>query len=175
MLDKYKYTNKEQKKLLSTMGILIDTREKSSHIFDWLCKKNINYKVQKLDQGDYSFYLPANKELDIDRDLYFDKEYAIERKGSLEELSTNMTKDRQRLKNEFAQHKGKMILLIENANYEDICKGNYKSQYNNRSYLASLHSMSSEFNIPFIFSPNQEYTPIFVYFHFYYYLRNIIK
>lgn len=175
MLDKYKYTEKEQKKLLASMGILVDTREKSTHVIDWLDKENIKYKRQKLDQGDYSFYLPKNKELNIDRDLYFDKDYAIERKGSLEELSTNMTKERQRLKSEFAQYKGKMILLIEGANYEDICTGNYKSQYNSKSYLASLHSMSSEFNIPFIFIPNRKYTPIFIHLHFYYCLRNILK
>lgn len=175
MLDKYKYTEKEQKELLLTMGILVDTREKSTHIVDWLDKKKIKYKVQKMDYGDYSFYLPENKTLNIDRDLYFDKEFCIERKGSLEELSINMTKERDRLKNEFAQHKGKMTLLIEGTNYEDICKGNYKSKYNSKSFLASLHSMSSEFNIPFIFIPDKEYTPIFIYFHFYYYLRNIIK
>lgn len=175
MLDKYKYTDKEQKELLSSMGILVDTREKSSHIIEWLDKKRVKYKIQKLDYGDYSFYIPENKQLNIERDLYFDKECVLERKGSLEELSTNLTAERDRLKNEFAQHKGKMTLVIEGANYEDICKGNYKSQYNSKSFVASLHSMSSEYNIPFMFIPNKEYTPIFMYYHFYYYLRNIIK
>ena len=93
----------------------------------------------------------------------------------MEELSTNLTTGRDRLKNEFAQHKGKMILIIEGANYHDVCEGNYKSQYNKDSYEASLHSMSNEFDIPFIFIPNKDYTARFIYKHLYYYVRNYIK
>ncbi|MGJ0846476.1 ERCC4 domain-containing protein [Tissierella praeacuta] len=89
-------------------------------------------------------------------------------------MSTNFTKERDRLKNEFAQHKGKMFLIIEGA-YENICEGNYKSQYNKDSYVASLHSMSNEFDIPIIFMPNKDYTAHFIYKHLYYYVRTYIK
>lgn len=176
MLDKYKYTEKEQKQLLSSLGIIVDTREKSNkHITDWFDDKNIKYKKQKLDQGDYSFYIPKNEELNIDRDIYFNKEIVIERKASLDEIALNMTKGRKQLKHEFSQHKGKMTLLIENANYEDICKGNYRSKYNISSFVGSLHSMSTEFTVPFIFIPDKKYTPIYIYFEMYYYFRNYIK
>ncbi|MGJ0846477.1 hypothetical protein ACR77J_07305 [Tissierella praeacuta] len=70
MLDKYKYTDKEQKDLLSSVGILIDTREKSSHVKEWLEQKKIPYKIQKLEQGDYSCYIPANPKLHIEREIY---------------------------------------------------------------------------------------------------------
>ena len=129
----------------------------------------------KLDQGDYSFYIPANKKLNIDRDLYFHNHVVLERKNSLDEIAQNFTKDRVRIKTEFAQCKGEMTLLIENASYEKLCKGEYRSEYNSKSFLASLHSMSAEYDIPFLFIENIEYVPVFIYYHFYYYLRNLLK
>lgn len=158
------------------MGILVDSREKSNiHIIEHFDKYKIPYKKMKLDQGDYSFYVPAQEHLNIDRDLHFHHHIKIERKNSLDEIAQNFTKDRARIKTEFAQYKGEMILLIENASYEKLCKGEYRSQYNSKSFLASLHSMSAEYNIPFLFIEDIEYVPVFIYYHFYYYLRNIIK
>lgn len=156
--------------------MLIDTREKSNkHITDYYDKFKIKYETTKLDQGDYSFYIPANDSLHINRSIYFNKDIAFERKGSLEELSTNLTKERDRLKTEFSNYKGKMTLLIENSNYEDVVCGNYKSQYSSKSFTASIHSLSSEFNIPIVFMPNKDYSAMYMYLTFYYYLRNIIK
>lgn len=176
MFHKYKYSDKEQKEILSSIVILIDTREKSNkHIIDYFNKNKISYKSVKLDQGDYSFYIPKNEDMHIDRDVYFNKEIVFERKGSLEELSTNLTKERDRLKTEFSNYKGKMTLLIENSNYEDVVCGNYKSQYSSKSFTASIHSLSSEFNIPVVFMPNKDYSAMYMYLTFYYYLRNIIK
>lgn len=175
MFRNYKYTDKEIKQILNSLSLLIDTREKSnSHIISWLDKKKINYKSKKLDQGDYSFYIPKNKELNIDRDLYFNNELSIERKGSLDELAGNFSNNRDRIEKEFALHEGNMILIVEDSSYRDIYKGNYRSKYSSKSYLGTLHSFSNRYNIPFMFI-DKECSAMFIYFTFRYYLRDLLK
>ena len=45
ILDKYKFTDKEMEELISSIIILVDTREqKNSHITDYFNRKKINYK-----------------------------------------------------------------------------------------------------------------------------------
>lgn len=175
-MNQYKYTDKEQEELLKSIVIIIDKREKvCDHITSYYDKKNIKYIRQSLPQGDYSFYIPKNEELSIHRDIYFNNEICIERKASLEELSGNFSQERDRFEKEISLYKGNMTLLIESANYHDICTNNYNTQYNKKSFLGTLHSFSNRYNFNFIFIPNNEYTPIFIYFHFYYYLKNILK
>lgn len=175
LLDKYKYTEKEQKELLKSMGILIDSREKKNkHITDWLDKNKIKYKKQKLHQGDYSFYVPASNDLNISRELHFNNDICIERKNSLEELSGNLTTKRSQFKHKLSHYKGDMLLLIENGSYKDLSEGNYNTQLSASAFVSSLHSISLEFGVPFIFI-DSERTAQFLYLTFYYYLRNLIK
>ena len=92
----YRYTKTELNKLLNSMIILIDTREKNcGHIIEYLDNKEIEYKSKALDYGDYSFILPADPGLEIARDLYFNDQICLERKASLEELSGNLAQKRQ--------------------------------------------------------------------------------
>jgi HEPN domain-containing protein len=175
MLNNYKYTEAEQKKILSSITILYDSREqKNQHILSWYDNKKIPYKKHTLDYGDYSFYIPANEELSIHRDIYFDKEISIERKGTLDEIIGNFSTDRDRIEDEFLRHKGNMTLIIENSSYSDMYEGNYKSKYTSKSAIGTLHSFSLRYNVPFIFLDNT-HTAKFIYCHFYYYLRNILK
>ena len=109
MINQYKYTDKQQEELLSSITIIVDTREKENkNIIDYFEKKKIRYNKKTLDYGDYSFFLPQNIELSIPRDLYFDKKIAIERKMSLEELSGNFSQHRDRSEKEFGLYKGKI-------------------------------------------------------------------
>lgn len=56
MLDKY--TETEQKKILSSIIILVDTQEKvNGHITEYFDKHKIGYKKRSLESGDYSFML----------------------------------------------------------------------------------------------------------------------
>jgi len=176
MFNQYKYTEKQQTELLSSITIIVDTREKDNgHITEYFDNKKIKYIKKGLDKGDYSFYLPQNDELSIPRDLYFNNQIVIERKGSLEELSGNLSQQRDRFEKELALHKGKMYLLIENANYEDICNGNYKTDYNKKSYLGSLHSFAERYDLSIMFMPNNQYTGLYIWATFHYHLRNLIK
>jgi ERCC4-type nuclease len=176
MLDKFKFTDKQKEELLASITVIVDTREKENkHILDWFDKKKIKYIKKGLSQGDYSFFLPQNDDLSIPRDLYFDKDIVIERKASLEELSGNLSQQRDRFEKELSLYKGKMYLLIENSNYSDICSGNYKTDYNKKSYLGSIHSFSDKYNLPVMFMPENKCSGIYIYYTFYYYLRNIIN
>lgn len=176
MIQQFKFSDKEQEELLKSIIILVDTREKiNQNVTDYFDKKNIPYKKKALSQGDYSFYIPANTDLSIPRDLYFDNQIVIERKASLEELSNNLAKERDRFEKELSLCKAQMILLIENASYSDVINGNYKTEYNKKSFLGSLHSFQFKYNLPFFFMPDNKYSPIFIYATFQYWLRNYIK
>ena len=177
MLGKYKYTDSEEKELLQSIVILVDTREKvNNHITDYFDKHNIPYKKKALPQGDYSFYLPKNEKLAIARDTYFHDEIFVERKANLEELSNNLSTERARFEEELSIAKAKRkYLLIESAKYSDVVNGNYDTKYNKKSFLGSLHSFNHKYNLEIVFMPEKEYSPIFIYGVMQYFLRHLIK
>jgi len=175
MLEMFKYTDKEIITLLKSMVIIIDSNEQVfDHISTWFDKKKIPYVIENLDFCDYSFYLPANPELGIGRNLYFNKKIAIERKRNLDEISTNFGKKRTQFENEFTRATGKIYLLIENASYEDIINKNYNTELTPQSFIASLHSFSDRYNFSFTFMKDNKYSAQFIYYTFYYYLRNYL-
>ena len=178
MLEYFHYTKSEQDKLLKSLTILVDTREKENshdHILNYFDSKNIPWKKFKLDTCDYSFMIPKNDELGIIKDLYFTKEICIERKANLEELSKNLTSEKARLSNEFLNAPPTKVLLIENASYGNLVSGKYNTSYNPKSYWASVFSMWHRYDLPFFLIEDKKYTGQFIYGFFYYYLRNIIK
>ena len=176
VLYQYKYTDKEIEEIIKSMVILIDTREKQiDHITKYFDKAKLTYKKKALPYGDYSFLIPQNDNLSIQRDLLFYNDIVIERKGSLEELSGNLTKERDRLEKELALAPRNKVLIVENANYSDVINGNYKTEYSNKSYWASLHTLWHRYDIPMFFIPDHNYTGFFIRGYFSYYLRNLLK
>ena len=175
MIDCYKYTDKEKQEIIKSMIILVDTREKNNQtILDIWDKKDVQYKKKKLDYCDYSIMIPKNEDLNIPRDIYFDKKVALERKGSLEEISGNLTNGRDRLEKELALAPECKILLIENGSFEDIANGNYNTQYNKKSFLASLFTFQFRYNLPIVYVSDQKYTALYIRMFFEYYLKTII-
>jgi ERCC4-type nuclease len=176
ILDLYKYTDKEKDQLIKSIVILTDSRErKSTHILSWFDKKKISHEVKALSNGDYSFYIPSNEQLNIDRPLYFDKKIMIERKASLDELSGNLTQNRDRFEKEMSIYQGKKYLLIENSSYADIVNQNYKTKFNPKSYLGSLHSFNQKYNLEIIFMPDNQYSGLWIYETLVHYFTNIIR
>ena len=56
----YKFNQKEIKKILDSLVIIVDTRENAnSHIIDFFNKKKIPYSIEKLPFGDYSCKIPV--------------------------------------------------------------------------------------------------------------------
>ena len=119
--------------------------------------------------------LPMNSELGIMRDMYFDKYVAIERKNSLDEFAGNCVKERDRIKKEFTFAPEHKVLLIENATYQDMINGNYRSEYSAKSYFGTVHSFWHEYNLPVFFMPDNSYSAQFIYGFCYYYVRDILK
>lgn len=175
MVQLFKYKDSEIEEILKSIVILIDTREQeNSHIKDYFDKKKISYKVQKLDCGDYSFYIPKNEELGISRELFFNDIVCIERKGSLEELSGNFTKDRARIEEELSRKRGRLYLMIEGATYEDILKHNYNTKYNPKSFIATLKTFEARYGINTSFISKMG-AGNYIYYTFIYYLREYFK
>ena len=147
----YHYTDYALKEILDSFHILVDTREQENkHIIDSFDKFGIAYKVRKLDYGDYSCFLPANPGLGIVRDIYFTSQVAIERKGSLEELSGNLTKNRQQFENELLRASGagcRLVLMIEQGSWEDIAAGKYNTQFKPKAFMASLLSYQVRYGL----------------------------
>lgn len=166
------YTEKELKQILDSMVILVDTRENANgHIIDFFNSKKIKYKSKKLDYGDYSVMVPCNPELGIMKDTFFDDEIVIERKGSLTELSGNLTKDRERFEKELIRKKdAKFLLMVEDGSWEDIQSGAYNTQYTPASFYATLNAYIARFNITVNFV-TKYYAPIFIYGILKYHLR----
>lgn len=171
----YRYTDTELKKLLKTMVILCDTREQANdHITGYLKKKEVPYQSKALSFGDYSAMIPANAEMGIMRDLFFDQSCVIERKGSLEELSGNLTQGRERFKDELTRaSKAEFHLMIEGNSFSDIINHRYTTQFNEKAFLASLFSLQTEygFNLSFI---DRENAGLYIHSVLYYHVRKIL-
>lgn len=157
---KYRYTDRELESIVESIVCLCDTREqKNQHILDWLDKfehksgeVGIKHRAKKLTSGDYSFYIPRQDSLGIMGDIYFDNQFIIERKKDLDELSGNLTTNRDRFANEFSRTNAyKYHMIIENGSLDDICNHRYASKLPPKSYLASLTSFCTKYNIALYF------------------------
>lgn len=177
----YKFKDAELKTLLKNIVIICDNREQvNQHITSYFDKKKKKYRVEKLDQGDYSCCIESNEEtkpLGVLKDWYFSNDIAIERKNSVDELVQSI-KDRNRFEHEFARlnmHGTKTIVLVEDANgYENILKGNYRSEYKPVSFNASLETFIARYNLNVQFIDKQ-LTGYKIYQTMYYHIREILK
>lgn len=136
--------------LLKTAVVLIDTREQeNAHIIEYLEKKKIAYKTCKLDFGDYSLILPKNEQYGVIQDMRLD--FAVERKHSLEELSGNFAQERDRIENELWRGHGKIAFVIENGSLDKIHNHEYKTEYNEKSFIATLCTFTHRYGVSFNF------------------------
>jgi len=110
------------------------------------------------------------------KDIYFNEELAIERKASLTELSNNFTHNRTQFENELIRARDcKLVLLVENpAGYEDIINHNYRTKYKPRSFIGTLHSFKHRYDLDTVFIKNG-LSGNFIYYSFYYWLREYLK
>ena len=175
-MKQYKFSVEEIKKLTKSMVILVDSREKkNTHILDYFRKQKISFYTEKLEYGDYSFMIPAAA---AGEDIFFHRDCVVERKASLEELSGNLTGERERFEKEFlkAGNDGcKVYLMIEApGGYSDIIGHKYRTEFTPAAYMASLKTFEHRFdaNIQFI-SP--EYAGYYIVSTFQYYAREILK
>lgn len=131
---RYKFTDKELKKALDSLVVVVDSREQDNkHILDFFNSKGISYKKVKNDFGDYTAMIPAGTIDMFTSDIYFDRDIAIERKNSIDEIAGNLKEDAARLKKELAHmnmYEIKYFFFVEDKDYHtNLRNGNFRSQY----------------------------------------------
>ena len=158
--------------ILKDMVMVVDSRErKNEHIIQYFEDNKIPYVVDKLKSGDYSFFVPNNPDLNVDR------KFIIEKKNSLTELASNFTADRERFHREFQRldEDETMHLLIEGATFKKLLAGSYRSSFAPNAYLASLLSFCIRYDIKCWFCTPDEsgeliykilYYELYEYLHF---------
>jgi len=163
-------TDKEISSIINDIVVIVDTREvKNQHILDYLIKNNIPYIVEKLDTADYSFILPNNRELGLD------KKVLIEKKNSLDEIAGNFTSGRERFAREFERIEDEHFhLVIENATFKKIMNGNTRSKISPKSLLASILVWTIRYDIKTWFVTKEE-SPYIIYSLLKYELMEILK
>jgi len=176
MIAQYKYSETELKQLLKTLTVICDTREQQNqHITGYFTQRSIPYISRGLSFGDYSYLLPARPEMGINRDLYFTGNICIERKANLEELSGNLTQQREKFEAEFLRAGACSItLMIESGSYAGIINHEYKTDFSEKAFLASLMAWQQRYNIHVAFVP-AALAGQYIYGLFYYHLREQLK
>ena len=146
----------EQDAMLQSMMILVDTREQNT---DRARRRyatfGVPYERATLSYGDYTY----NAKLPNGQWLYAPGQVVsapivIERKMSLDELAMCFTKDRDRFEREFQRAKAnnaRVFLLIENATWENLLNGRYRSRFNKAAFLASLAAWIIRYDLQLIF------------------------
>lgn len=145
----------EIQEVLKTLKILVDTREQpTASYYKRLTAMGLPTERRKLDFGDYSACvdLPDGKEFSLEKMI------CIERKMGLDEICSCYCQSRKRFTKEFERAKAakaKIYLLIENATWEKIFMGDYRSRMNPSALTASLFAWLSRYNCQILFcKPN---------------------
>lgn len=146
----------EQDAMLQSMQILVDTREQNTERAQRrYATFGVPYSRATLSYGDYCYnaQLPSGEWLFKEGEL-ISAPIVIERKMSLDELAMCFTKDRDRFEREFQRAKvnnARIFLLIENATWENLLNGRYRSKFNQNAFLASLAAWIIRYDLQLIF------------------------
>lgn len=129
-------TDKEIKRAVDSMVILVDTREQdTAQLAQRLNSLGHEYRREALNAADYQVEYKLADGSTVRLPV------AIERKMSLDELANCFTSERDRFKSEMERLKDAGIftyLLVERASWEDVYKGSYRSKMSVASFLGSL-------------------------------------
>lgn len=135
---------------LDSMVILTDTREQPTAQAERRYKQfGVPYERHKLDFGDYSAKFLVNGEW-----LSIEQKAIVERKMGLGELCMCYCQERKRFEREFERIKesgARCYLLIEDATWEHIYAGKYRSQMRPNSLVASVLAYTVRYNAVPIF------------------------
>lgn len=146
----------DQKAVLDSFEILHDSREQDT---DRARRRYESFGVPHqravLNYGDYTYnaVLPdGNKIYDVSTTL--SPACVVERKMNLDELANCFTQGRQRFRQEFEraqEHGSRIYLLCENANWENLLNGKYRSRFHANAFAASITTWIIRYNANLIF------------------------
>lgn len=132
-------SDKDVKEAIANMRVIVDSREqKNQHILQFFKNQKLNYETRKLEFGDYSCVIPAKKEWFPNDEpvkpieLSLESRVVIERKGSIDEIATNIGSDRERFERELIRIKAagaKAVLLLENYETDRVLRGPEMGKY----------------------------------------------
>ncbi|SDC07390.1 ERCC4 domain-containing protein [Shouchella lonarensis] len=172
----YRYSKSEIERIIETIVITVDTREKKNeHIREYFALKGIPFVNRTMRTGDYGCYIPANEDMGIMRDLHVSG--CVERKATVDELVGNFSsKNRTRFENELIRaSRAPFTLLIEDIEgYRKILEGNYRSQYTPQALLGSLKSFEARYGFT-TFYIEPALTGNYIYHHFKYLVKELLK
>ena len=136
----------EVKTALESMVILVDTREQDTpRLRARLQSMGVPHERYKLNFGDYSVKCNALSLADA---------VCVERKMSVDELCHCYCQDRARFEREFERAKdagAKIYMLIEDATWEDIYGGKYRSKMRPESLVASILAWLARYDCQIFF------------------------
>lgn len=146
--------------MLESMVILCDSREQPTA----RAKKRYEqfgfpYRRTTLSYGDYAYNakLP-NGEWLYDPEKTVKACCVIERKMDLDELEGCLTHSRDRFEREFkraTENGARIILLVENASWENLLAGKYRTKMKPSSFYGSLVSWIIRYNLQLIFCKSE--------------------
>lgn len=141
--------------MLESMKILVDRREQPTERSRRRYESfGMPYEYATLSYGDYTYNAKKpNGEWLFDESKTISAPVVVERKMNLDELASCFTHSRDRFKREFErakEHNAKVYLLVEDATWENLLNGKYRSKFNAKAYLASLCSWIVRYDLCFI-------------------------
>lgn len=135
---------------LDTLKILVDTREQPTGLFEKRMEQiDLPWERRKLDFGDYSACVLDADGVEID----FSPSFALERKMHTDELAQCLTRSRDRFAREFGRAKdadAKLYLLVENASWEQVFNGKYRTRVSPKALSASMLAWLARYNCQII-------------------------
>lgn len=142
----------EQKAVLDSFSVLIDTREQDTDRARRRYKSlGVPYDRATLSYGDYCYNatLPDGSKI-YDQDQTIKPLAVVERKMNLDELAQCFTRGRDRFQREFerAREQGcRIYLIVENANWENLLNGKYRTRFNANAFTASQIAWMVRYNM----------------------------
>lgn len=145
---------------LKSMSIIVDNREQPSKKAEQRYSSfSVPYSRQTLSYGDYTynFILPNGKPL-FEPNTTVQGHCIVERKMNLEELSQCFAQQRDRFTREFkraAENNSSVYLLVENASWENLINGKYKTKFKHQAYFASITAWMARYNCKVVFCKSE--------------------
>lgn len=145
-----------QKEVLKSFSVLVDSREQpTKRAMRRYESFGVPYERVTLSYGDYAYnaVLPDGQPL-YDTAETIKPACVIERKMDLDELAQCFTTSRDRFRREFqrATEAGARVYLIcENANFENLVNGRYRSRFNANAFVGSVTAYMVRYNMNLLF------------------------
>lgn len=146
----------EQRSVLDSMTVIVDTREQDTkRARERYAQFGVPFSRSALDYGDYTWQavLPSGETIH-NASGTISAPCVVERKMSLDELAQCFTASRERFKREFERardHGAKIYLLVENASWESLIGGKYRSRFDSKAFLASVTAWLVRYNMTVLF------------------------